>query len=71
MAMMLSAQSGKAGRKNIMSMALSPTMTTANQRAGWLPTRIPPAAAVDQVKETDDHQQDGREEDQAVAAPSA
>ena len=30
--------------KNIMSMALSPTTTTANQRASWLPARIPAAA---------------------------
>ena len=27
-----------------MSMALSPTTTTPNQRASWLPARTPPAA---------------------------
>ncbi len=30
--------------KNIMSMALSPTTATANQRASWLPVTMPPAA---------------------------
>jgi hypothetical protein len=30
--------------KSIMSMALSPTTATANQRASWLPARIPAAA---------------------------
>ena len=30
--------------KNIISMALSPTTATANQRASWLPSTTPPAA---------------------------
>jgi hypothetical protein len=31
--------------KNIWSMALSPTITTANHRASWLPIMTPPPAA--------------------------
>jgi len=45
MAMIISDQNGYAGMKNIWSMALSASMTTAAQRATWLPASTPAAAS--------------------------